>query len=654
MSSILWQPTAQQIASANVTRFIAQLRCQGVPLPDASYDELHCYSIAQAGEFWRALWRFCEVRGSLGPVALTPGPHMTQARWFPDSTLNFAENLLRPGESTDAPALIACNEAGDERVISRRQLLDQSLALAAFLRGCGVEPGHRVAAVLPNIPEAVVAMLGSAAIGAIWSSCSPDFGADAICDRFSQIEPVVLIISASGRYSGKTIPLLEQLRPLLDRLPSVKAVVVVGGRGLPASTSSCRWLHWDDCLAGPAHAEGFSQLPFDHPLYILYSSGTTGAPKCIVHGAGGTLLQHLKEHSLHVDVRPGDRMLFFTSTGWMMWNWLVSVLASRATAVLYDGSPLHPRQDILLELTDRHGVTHLGSGAKYFAALEKLELSPRDNFKLDALRCVMSTGSPLLPRSFDYIYEHIKADVQLASISGGTDIVSCFVLGCPILPVRRGEIQCKGLGMDVQIWDERGRRVIGQPGELVCASPFPSMPVRFWNDPDRRKYLGSYFGVYDNVWRHGDWATETPHGGIVIEGRSDATLNPGGIRIGTAEIYQQVEAIPGIAECLATAYRQDGDEQIVLFVRMQDGVALDDRLVKQIKTRLRERCSPRHVPAHVVAAPQFPRTINGKPSEVAVRQAIHGQAIANVAALENPQSLEFFRHLPAFAGPRRA
>jgi acetoacetyl-CoA synthetase len=638
MPAPLWSPTPAQVEAANLTRFTRFGRDNYAPRVGDDYPALHRWSVEHRGDFWAAVWRFCGVIGDPGGTTFVPGPHMTEATWFPDARLNFAENLLRPAECDDRPALIARTELGDEQVISRKQLLDRATAFAAFLRGRGVTAGDRVAAVVPNTPEAVIAMLGATAVGAVWSSCSPDFGADAICDRFGQIAPKVLVTTAYSSYNGKPVRPAEKVRSLLPRLPGVETVIVAGGGefGVP----------FEEAVSSPKLDFVFERFPFDHPVYILYSSGTTGAPKCIVHGAGGTLLQHLKEHQLHTDVRPGDRLFFYTTTGWMMWNWLVSGLASGAAAVLYDGSPFHPDHDTLFRLATDHGVTQFGAGAKFYAAVEKAGANPRERFDLRHLRCVLSTGSPLLPESFDFIHSHIKPDVCLASISGGTDIVSCFVLGCPTRPVHRGEIQCKGLGMDVHVYDADGRPVVGEPGELVCASPFPSMPVGFWNDPDKVKYLGSYFGVYGNVWCHGDWAEETPVGGFVIYGRSDATLNPGGVRIGTAEIYQQVEAFPEVAESLATALRRGGDEQIVLFVRMQPGRTLNPELIDALKRRLREQCSPRHVPAHVIQAPDFPRTISGKLSELAVRNALHGLPVKNEAALANPEALAFFRTVP--------
>jgi acetoacetyl-CoA synthetase len=649
MNPALWTPTPEQIHASNLHRFQQMVAALPHGPADDSYEALHRWSLERRGDFWAAVWRFADVIGTPGTGEVyVPGSHMTEATWFPGAALNFAENLLRPVECADEafgnqPALIFRTELGEERTLTRRELLTQATAFAAFLRSQSVRPGDRVAAVLPNTPEAIIAMLGTTAIGAVWSSCSPDFGEDAIRDRFGQIEPAVLVTTAATSYNGKRLDVLAKVAAVLPHLPSVRAVVVAGEA--PAALDGRPVFRFAEVVATPAAGFVFERFPFNHPVYILYSSGTTGAPKCIVHGAGGTLLQHVKEHQLHTDIRPGDRLFYFTTTGWMMWNWLASVLASRATAVLYDGSPFHPGADVLWRLAAETGVTHFGASAKYFAHLEKQGVRPRERFDLSAVRGILSTGSPLLPEGFDYIYRDIKPDVCLASITGGTDIVSCFALGCPTRPVYRGEITAKGLGMDVRVFDDAGQPIVGEPGELVCASPFPSMPIYFWNDPERSKYLASYFSTYPNVWRHGDWAEEPAHGGLIIHGRSDTTLNPGGVRIGTAEIYQQVDAVPEVAESLATARRCQGDEQIVLFVRMQPDQTLDAATADAIRQRLRTRCSPRHVPAYVIEVPDLPRTISGKVSEIAVRNAINGQPIKNTAALANPESLDFFRNL---------
>ena len=663
MNDILWAPTAEFARGTNLARFREYVRDHfGGPAGD-SYADLHRWSLDHRGAFWSAVWRFAGVVGEAGDAAANPaaayvpGPHMTEARWFPGSALNFAENLLHPallddeefGEST---AVFYRSESGAERGLSWRELYGSAVGFACYLRSLGVKPGDRVAALVPNVPEAVVAMLGTTAIGAVWSSCSPDFGEDAVCDRFGQIEPVVLVTTVEAHYAGKRVPVAEKAKAVLRRLPTVRACIVIdNGIGWPAAPAGVSVVDFREACRSVTRDFRFERFPFAHPVYVLYSSGTTGAPKCIVHGAGGTLLQHLKEHQLHTDIRPGDRLFFYTTTGWMMWNWLVSGLASRATVVLYDGSPFHPDGDVLWRLAQDVWLTQFGAGAKYYMQLEKCGVKPRDRFDLGPLRTVLSTGSPLPPETFDFVYRDIKPDVCLASISGGTDIISCFALGCPTEPVRRGELQVKGLGMDVRVYNPAGNPIVGEPGELVCASPFPSMPVGFWNDPGNAKYMASYFALYPNVWAHGDWAEETPTGGLIIYGRSDTTLNPGGVRIGTAEIYRQVEAFPEIAEALATAVRRGGDEEIVLFVRMRPGRSLDAELVAALKQRLRRQCSPRHVPAFVIAAPDLPRTVSGKISEVAVRNAINGRPVGNTGALANPEALKFFRAIVELQPP---
>jgi acetoacetyl-CoA synthetase len=641
---ILWSPSEVHLESALLTKFAKTDN-------HADYAALHESSIARPAAFWSKVWHECGVIGEMGDPSevILPGKRMIDAKWFPGASLNFAENLLRPADLADAafadsPAIIFHDEQGREEILSRREVLKQATAFGQRLRDAGIEPGDRVAAILPNTPIAIIAMLGASAIGAIWSSCSPDFGDDAICDRFCQIRPRVLVTLETCTYAGKSIALKEKTKNILSRLPSVEHLYIAGaGDDALSGGSSPRCERFEAVTAMAPEVFEWRRFPFNHPLYILYSSGTTGAPKCIVHGAGGTLLQHLKEHQLHSDIRPGDRVFYYTSTGWMMWNWLASALASKATIILFDGSPLTPDPLVLFRMAEKHRVTQFGASAKYYATLDKQSIKPREACDLSSLRCILSTGSPLLPETFDYIYREIKQDVNVASISGGTDIISCFVLGCPTLPVRRGEIQVKGLGMDVEVWNENGERIINQPGELVCKTPFPSMPIYFWNDPNNEKYLASYFSTFENVWRHGDWAQETESGGMIIYGRSDTTLNPGGVRIGTSEIYQQVETFPEIAESVATAFRAAGDEQIILFVRMQPGKELSAKLIAEIRQRLRERCSPRHAPAHVVAANDFPRTRSGKVSEIAIRDLLSGIEPKNVNALANPESLDFFR-----------
>jgi acetoacetyl-CoA synthetase len=617
--------------------------------PFDSYAALHAWSVKDAPEFWTQLWEFAGVAAETrGEVACRDPERMPGARWFPEARLSFAENLLR--RQDDALALIYRGENGHHEEWTFAQLYAAVSRMAAALQAAGVAGGDRVAAIVANTPDAVVGMLAASSLGAVWSSCSPDFGVDGILDRFGQIEPKVLLLSESHWFKGRSHAGLGRLAGLQSGLPTLERVVVLPYPGsTPAERrelpSGACWL--EDFLA--PHAAGpiaFQQLPFEHPLYILFSSGTTGKPKCIVHGAGGTLLQHLKEHRLHSDVRPGDRLFYFTTCGWMMWNWLVSALASEATLVLYDGSPLHPSWDVLFDLAEDAGVTHFGTSARYIDALRKAGGEPRHTHDLNALRVVLSTGSPLSPEAFAYVYDGIKEDLQLASISGGTDIVSCFALGNPTGPVWSGELQAPGLGMRVAVFDQDGKPCIGLKGELVCTAPFPSMPVGFWNDPDQERYLAAYFARYPNVWHHGDYAEITSHGGLIIHGRSDATLNPGGVRVGTAEIYRQVERFEEVLESVAVEQEFGGGSRIVLFVKLRDGARLDDAFVQKLRTTIRTHTTSHHVPARIVAVADIPRTKSGKISELAVRNAIHNRPVGNLSALENPESLDSFRNSP--------
>jgi acetoacetyl-CoA synthetase len=581
-----------------------------------------------------------------GPV-IVDSDRMPGARFFPNARLNFAENLLRRCDASDA--IVFWGEDKVKRRLSWSELYGLTSRLQQYLRSRGVKAGDRIAAIMPNTPEAVAGMLAAASLGAIWSSCSPDFGVKGILDRFGQIEPKILIACDGYYYGGKTFAIGDKIAGALAGLPSVSETLIsdyLGSAKETAAALAARAMAWDDALEPYAAREvEFTRLPFDHPLYILYSSGTTGAPKCIVHGAGGTLLQHLKEHQLHCDLREGERLFYFTTCGWMMWNWLVSGLASGATLLLYDGSPFHPTGEALFDYAQAEGMNFFGASAKYIDALKKAGLEPGRTHKLDSLRMMASTGSPLAQESFDYVYNAIKPDIHLASVSGGTDIVSCFVLGNPILPVWRGEIQGPGLGMAVDVFDENGQPLKRGKGELVCVKPFPCMPIGFWNDPGDEKYRAAYFGRFPNIWTHGDFAEWTEHGGIIIHGRSDATLNPGGVRIGTAEIYRQVEQLEEVRESIVIGQDWDNDVRVILFVVLAAGAELDDALKDKIKRRIREGASPRHVPAKIVQIKDIPRTKSGKITEIAVRDIVNGRDVKNAEALANPEALDFYRNL---------
>src|SRR5262245_22284210 len=646
MRAPLWQPSADRAERAQITAFARSMEAlHGVRLPDAA--ALHRWSVDEPERFWGGVFRSCGVVATGDASAVLEGrDRMPGARWFPGTRLNFAENLLRRRDA--APALVFRSEAGERRALTHRELHDVVARLSRALRAFGVRPGDRVAGYLPNLPEAVVAMLASASVGAVWSSCSPDFGVPGVLERFGQIEPLVRFAADGYRYGGRSFDTLERLAELRARLPSVERVVVVPHlrpdpelAAIPGATTLA-----EATAAQPAGEIAFERLPFDHPLYVLYSSGTTGAPKCIVHGAGGTLLQHLKEHRLHVDLGPDDRLFYFTTCGWMMWNWLASGLASGATLVLYDGSPFHPGPGALFDLAEQEGVSVFGVSAKFLDAAAKSGLEPARSHDLSRVRAILSTGSPLVAESFDWVYSQVKRDVQLASISGGTDIVSCFVLGWPSLPVWRGEIQGPGLGMRVEVFDESGRALDGAKGELVCTAPFPSMPLGFWNDPEGRRFRAAYFERYPGAWAHGDFAETTEHGGFVIHGRSDAVLNPGGVRIGTAEIYRPVERVPEVLESLAIGQEWQGDTRIVLFVRLRESAQLDEALAARIRERIRSEASPRHVPARIAQVADIPRTRSGKIVELAVRAVVHGREVKNREALANPEALELFRDLP--------
>jgi acetoacetyl-CoA synthetase len=643
----LWTPPEERAAASQVSAFRAKVnRRHGLAL--ANYRELHAWTVAHSDLFWSCLWDWCGVIGDKGGRVVADPGKMPGAKFLPDARLNFAENLLvRPG---GGEAIVFRGEDKAAARLTWTELTGLVSRMQQALRAAGVGVGDRVAAMLPNGPEAVALVLATTSIGAIWSSCSPDFGERGVLDRFGQIEPKLFVAVDGYWYNGKAIRLLERLRRIVDQLSSARTVVIVDylgeaeavAKALPRAVSL-------DAFLKPLEAKPltFERLPFDHPVYILYSSGTTGAPKCIVHGAGGTLLQHLKEHRLQCDLRAGERLFYFTTCGWMMWNWLVSGLASGATLMLYDGSPFAPTPAVLWDFAQQERITVFGTSAKYIDACSKAALAPARTHRLPALRMITSTGSPLAPESFEYVYRSIKSDVHLASISGGTDIVSCFVLGDPTAPVWKGEIQAPGLGMAMDVFSPDGKPLPAGKGELVCTKPFASMPVKFWNDPNGKKYQAAYFERFPGVWHHGDFAEWTKHGGMIIHGRSDATLNPGGVRIGTAEIYAQVEQIPEIVEAICIGQDWDGDVRIVLFVRLKDGAVLDDRLRDEIRRTIRAGLSPRHVPAKIVAVADIPRTRSGKITELAVRDVVNGRPVKNTEALANPEALALYKDLPA-------
>jgi acetoacetyl-CoA synthetase len=643
LSAPLWQPTPARADATQLTAFRRAIeRRFKAPLPD--YASLHHWSIEHRAHFWDAVWERCGVVGERGRNVVADADKMPGAHWFPEARLNFAENLLRRRDGTTA--LVARDERGGRRTLTWAGLRDEVSRVAQGLREAGIRPGDRVAAYLPNGIEAIVGMLAASSLGAIWSSCSPDFGVQGVVDRFGQIEPKLLFACDGYGYAGKSHDLRERVGAVLAALPSVRRCVVAPGlAGRPSLAGLRDAVSWNDWTGRFAPEEiRFERLPFEHPLYILYSSGTTGPPKCIVHGQGGTLLQHLKEQRLHVDLRAGEKLFYFTTTGWMMWNWLASGLASEATLVLYDGSPFHPGPTALFDLAAEERVDVLGVSAKFLDSVKKAGARPIDSHDLASVRAILSTGSPLVPEGFDFVYTAVKRDVQLASISGGTDIVSCFVGGDPTGPVWRGECQRPGLGMAVDVYDDEGWPVgPGSAGELVCTRAFPSMPVGFWNDPDGAKYRAAYFERFPGVWHHGDFAEWTVHGGMIIHGRSDATLNPGGVRIGTAEIYRQVEQLDEVIESLVIGQPWQDDVRVVLFVRLREGQTLDAALREKIKQRIRDNTTPRHVPAVVAQVTDIPRTRSGKIVELAVRDVVMGRAVKNAEALANPEALEQFR-----------
>ncbi|CAN7163377.1 acetoacetate--CoA ligase [Brucella pseudogrignonensis] len=644
-SQPLWQPDAKRIAASNLEQF--RVRAEKLTAQSlADYQALHRWSIEDRSAFWTLIWDFCDVIGERGEATLVDKDHMREAKFFPDAKLNFAENLLR--HKGDGEAIIFLGEDKVERRLTWDDLHALVSKLQQFMLAEGVKPGDRIAGMMPNMPEAVALMLAASSIGAVWSSCSPDFGAQGVLDRFGQIEPKLFFACDGYWYNGKRIDVSDKIAEVTAKLPSSKRSVIVThlDEAEAVASKAANGIALDTALASfTAKAVEFTRLPFDHPLYILFSSGTTGIPKCIVHRAGGVLLQHLKEHRLHADIREGDRFFYFTTCGWMMWNWLASGIASGATLLLYDGSPFYPDGNVLFDYAASEGMTYFGTSAKFIDAVLKAGLRPGETHDLSALRTISSTGSPLSPEGFAFVYEAIKKDVHLASISGGTDIVSCFVLGVPTEPVWQGEIQGAGLGMAVDVWDDDGKPVRREKGELVCTKAFPCMPLQFWNDPEGAKYQAAYFERFDNIWCHGDFAEWTEHDGIVIHGRSDATLNPGGVRIGTAEIYNQVEQMAEVAEALCIGQDWDNDVRVVLFVRLAEGVSLDDDLKARIKTKIRTGATPRHVPAKIIAVSDIPRTKSGKIVELAVRDIVHGREVKNREALANAEALELYRKI---------
>ena len=636
--AIKWRPEPQAWQTTALARF---MKTQGAT---GSYHDFWCWSVGNREAFWSAVWDDAKIIGDKSPTVFRPAKKFQDGRFFPDARLNFAENLLRRRD--DAAAIVFRGEDKAQRSLTFRQLYDEVSRVRQALQAEGVGTGDRVAGYLPNMPEAVIAMLATASLGAIWSSASPDFGVQGVLDRFGQIEPKVLFAVDGYWYNGKQIDCRARLADIVKSLPTLKKTVLVNYLSLDAAAVPC--VAYNDFIKDfPAAEIKFERFEFSHPLYIMFSSGTTGVPKCIVHGAGGTLIQHLKEHKLHCDIRKDDRVFYFTTCGWMMWNWLVTALASEATLLLYDGSPFYPDGYALFDFAAKNNCALFGASAKYIDALRTNGIRLQGKYDLSSVRIITSTGSPLSHEGFDYVYDALLPQAQLASISGGTDIISCFVLGNPLSPVYRGEIQGPGLGMDVDVFDEDGKPLKSGKGELVCKTPFPSMPVSFWNDAGGHKYSKAYFERFDGLWCHGDWCEWTPSGGMIIHGRSDATLNPGGVRIGTAEIYRIVEQMPEIRESIAVGQDWDNDVRVVLFVVLQPAAKLDDALITKIKKEIREHASPRHVPAKIVAVTDIPRTKSGKITELAVRDVIHGRTVKNVEALANPDALDHYKNLEA-------
>ncbi|MBW2103830.1 MAG: acetoacetate--CoA ligase [Deltaproteobacteria bacterium] len=645
MAKILWEPSSEAVKKTNMYKFFGFVN-EKYGLNISDYNTLWEWSVEDIPNFWAAVWDFVQIKASKPYDEVVDDPaKLPGARWFSGAELNFAENLLRYRD--EQTALIFRGEDSVRRTVTYKELYDEVARTAKSLREAGVKSGDRVVGFVPNMPEAIIAMLAATSTGATWSSCSPDFGIKGVLDRFGQIKPKVLFTADGYWFKGKPLDSLERIGAILKELPSIEKVVVIPYTNeRPDISAVPNAVHYADFKSAESGLEiDFEQLPADHPLYIMYSSGTTGLPKCMVQSAGGVLINQLKELVLHTDLKREDTIFYFTTCGWMMWNWLTCSLGVGATLVLYDGNPFHPDPWALWKMAEDEGITVFGTSAGYIAAMMNAEVKPRERFALKPLRAVLSTGSPLSVEGFEYIYETVKSDLQLASISGGSDINGCFAAGDPTAPVYAGELQCRCLGMKVEAFDEQGRPVRNQQGELVCTAASPSMPIYFWDDPDGAKYHAAYFDVYPNVWRHGDFIEINDRGGVVIYGRSDATLNPGGVRIGTAEIYRQVEALPEIADSLVVGQNWKNDVRVILFVKMEEGRELTDELKNKIRVTLRTNASPRHVPAKIIEVPDIPYTLNMKKVELAVKKVIEGKAVLNKDALSNPESLDYFADL---------
>ena len=644
MNTILWKPSKDQINSSQLEAFRLQVNSR-FNLKIENYSELHSWSISNINDFWKAIWGFMAIKCSSNYNQVVDDENkMPGAKWFDGLLFNFAENLLRI--KSDKAAIIFQSENADSKIISYNELYDEVEKVASTLRKMGIKNGDRIVGIMPNLPETVIAMLATTSIGAIWSSCSPDFGTQGILDRFTQINPKIIFASDGYFYKGKSFDSLNKLKDLLNQLPSVRKVIITPFvRENPDISSINNSLVWNDFIDPKPNPIIFEQVPFDHPLYIMYSSGTTGKPKSIVHGAGGTLIQHLKELRLHTDININDTVFYFTTCGWMMWNWLVSNLAIGSTILLYDGSPFHPDRNSMWDMIDNYKVSHFGTSPKFLETCRDTKLSPIKTHSLKSLKSILSTGSPLVEECFEYVYKHIKKNIQLSSISGGTDIISCFALGNPILPVINGEIQCLGLGMDVAAFNKNGEDLVNKKGELVCKKAFPSMPVYFWNDKNGKKFFDAYFNKFKNVWHHGDFIEINNYGGVKIFGRSDATLNPGGIRIGTAEIYRVVDRFDAVNDSLVIGQSINDDERVILFIIISNGYKFSNKLVHDIKKTIFKECSPRHVPEIILEAKDIPYTINGKKVEIAVKKVINGENVENKDALKNPEALDLFKNI---------